>query len=100
MKIRVLHYDAFTDKPGKGNPAGIVPDAGGLSDEQLNALTDRISKEIIKSGFAYIVTTTLRNRKTLRMCIINANTTEDDIRRTVALLDEIAVRETERLRCT
>ena len=37
MKIRVLHYDAFTDKPGKGNPAGIVPDAGGLSDEQMLA---------------------------------------------------------------
>ncbi len=71
----------------------------GLSDEQLNTLTDCISKEIIKSGFAYIVTTTLRERKTLRMCIINANTTKDDIQRTVALLNEIAVRETERVRC-
>ena len=37
MKIRVLHYDAFTDQPGKGNPAGIVLDAGGLSDEQMLA---------------------------------------------------------------
>ena len=71
----------------------------GLSDEQLNALTASISNEIIKSGFAYIVTTTLKGRKTLRMCIINANTTEDDIQRTVALLNEIAVRETDRLRC-
>lgn len=71
----------------------------GLSDEQLNTLTDCISKEIIKSGFAYIVTTTLRERKTLRMCIINANTTKDDIQRTVALLNEIALRETERVRC-
>ena len=71
----------------------------GLSDEQLNALTDSISKEIIKSGFAYIVTTTLRGMKTLRMCIINANTTEDDIRRTVALLNDIAVQETAKLRC-
>ena len=65
----------------------------GLSDDRLNDLTDRISKEIIKSGFAYIVTTTLRGKKTLRMCIINANTTEEDIRRTVAFLNEIAVRE-------
>ena len=31
-------------------------------------------------------------------CCINANTTEDDIRRTVALLNDIAVKETERLR--
>ena len=37
MKIRVLHYDAFTDQPGKGNPAGIVLNAGGLSDEQMLA---------------------------------------------------------------
>lgn len=71
---------------------------GGLSEEQLNNLTDRISREIIRSGFAYIVTTTLRNQKTLRMCIVNANTTEEDIRGTVAYLNEIAVRETEKLR--
>ena len=37
MKIRVLHYDAFTDRPGKGNPAGIVPNAGRFSDEQMLA---------------------------------------------------------------
>ena len=70
----------------------------GLSAEQTNMLTECISKEIIKSGFAYIVTTTLKEQKTLRMCIINANTTEDDIQKTVALLNEIAVRETERLK--
>ncbi len=64
----------------------------GLSDEEIDILTDRISKEIINSGFAYIVTTTLRGRKTLRMCIINANTTEDDIRKTVALLNTIAIK--------
>ena len=70
----------------------------GLSEEQINGLTNCISKEIIKTGFAYILTTTLRGMKTLRMCIINANTTEEDIRKTVALLNEIAVRETEKLR--
>ena len=37
MKIKVLHYDAFTDKPGKGNPAGIVLNAGELSEEQMLA---------------------------------------------------------------
>ena len=72
----------------------------GLSNEQLNSLTDSISKEIIKSGFAYIVTTTLKGMKTLRMCIINANTTDDDIFQTVALLNDIAVKETEKLRRT
>lgn len=72
----------------------------GFSDEQINTLTDRISKEIIESGFAYIVTTTLRGKKTLRMCIINANTTEDDLHKTIALLNEIAVRETEKMRAS
>ena len=38
MKIRVLQYDAFTDKPGKGNPAGIVPEADELSEEQMLAV--------------------------------------------------------------
>ena len=35
MIIKILHYDAFTDKPGLGNPAGIVPYAGNLSEEQM-----------------------------------------------------------------
>jgi len=70
----------------------------GFSAEEINTLTDTISKEIISSGFAFIVTTTLREKKTLRMCIINANTTEDDILQTIALLNEIAVREAKKMR--
>ena len=66
----------------------------GLTNEELDELTARISKELIGSGFAYIVTTVLRGMKTLRMCIINANTTEEDVIQTIALLDEIAVKET------
>lgn len=69
----------------------------GLSVKQIDNLTEHVSKAIIRSGFAYIVTTTLRGRKTLRMCTINANTTEDDIRKTLALLNEIAISETEKL---
>ena len=38
--------------------------------------------------------------KALRMRIINANTTDDDIFQTVALLNDIAVKETEKLRRT
>ena len=37
MNIKALHYDAFTDQPGMGNPAGIVLDAGALSEEQMLA---------------------------------------------------------------
>ena len=70
----------------------------GLSDEALDELTCRISKEIISRGFAFIVTTTLKGKRTLRMCTINANTTEDDILQTISLLDEIAVAETAQLK--
>ena len=69
----------------------------GMPPEKINKLTDNISKKIIESGFAYIVTTVLKGRKTLRMCIINANTTEDDILKTTALLDEIAAKEAEKI---
>ena len=69
----------------------------GLSDEELDVLTSRISQEIIGSGFAFIVTTTLMGRKTLRMCTINANTTEGDIVQTISLLDEIAAGEAQKI---
>ncbi len=38
MVTKILHYDAFTDKPGMGNPAGIVPHAGNLSEKQMLAI--------------------------------------------------------------
>lgn len=69
----------------------------GLTGEELDELTAMISKELIGSGFAYIVTTVLRGMKTLRMCIINANTTEEDVVQTISLLDEIDVKETAKL---
>ncbi len=35
---RVLQVDAFTDEPHAGNPAGVVPDADGLSADQMGAI--------------------------------------------------------------
>ena len=69
----------------------------GLSDKALDELTGRISKEIIRRGFAFIVTTTLKGKRTLRMCTINANTMEKDILQTISLLDEIARNESAEL---
>ncbi len=62
----------------------------GLNDLELDDLNKKISDEIIKSGFAYIVTTRLNNKRTLRMCMINANTTQKDIEETIDKIDEIA----------
>lgn len=62
----------------------------GLSAQELDDLNLRITQEIISSGYAYIVTTTLKDMKTIRMCMINANSTEEDILNTIERLDEIA----------
>lgn len=37
-KVRVLILDAFTDQPFFGNPCGVVPDANGLSDEEMQSI--------------------------------------------------------------
>jgi PhzF family phenazine biosynthesis protein len=38
MTDDVLRYAAFTDRPSGGNPAGVVLDAAGMSDEQMLAI--------------------------------------------------------------
>lgn len=38
MSVQVLHYSAFTRDPAGGNPAGVVLDARGLSDEAMQAI--------------------------------------------------------------
>ena len=38
MKTQFYRCDAFTTEPGKGNPAGVVPDAQSLSDEQMQKI--------------------------------------------------------------
>jgi len=35
---RVLHFDAFADRPGMGNPAGVLLDARGLRDAAMQAI--------------------------------------------------------------
>ncbi|MFC7200363.1 PhzF family phenazine biosynthesis protein [Halospeciosus flavus] len=41
--IRTLLVDAFTDEPLSGNAAGIVPDAGDLDEEQMQAVARELS---------------------------------------------------------
>ncbi|CAM4397274.1 PhzF family phenazine biosynthesis protein [Paenibacillus tarimensis] len=40
--MQVYHYDAFSKIPGKGNPAGVVLDAGHLTDEEMQAAAKAI----------------------------------------------------------
>ena len=42
-KCRVLILDAFTDRPFYGNPCGVVPDASGLSDQQMQKIARELN---------------------------------------------------------
>jgi trans-2,3-dihydro-3-hydroxyanthranilate isomerase len=50
-KIAVRQVDAFTEVALTGNPAGVVPDAAGLSDEQMQT----IAKEMNVSETAFVI---------------------------------------------
>lgn len=59
-----------------------------LSEKELDKLNQYISKQIITSGSAILVTTILQNQVVLRMCLINPRTTIDDIKDTLALCEK------------
>lgn len=40
--INVAHYEAFTDSPGKGNPAGVVFDSDNLTEDQMQNIAKKI----------------------------------------------------------
>ncbi|MGG0120888.1 PhzF family phenazine biosynthesis isomerase [Bacillus paranthracis] len=40
--INVFHYDAFTNKSNMGNPAGIVLDADGLTEEEMQRIAEKV----------------------------------------------------------
>jgi len=62
----------------------------GIDESKYDALTNEVSKRINDSGYAYILTTTLKGKKCCRVCLINGNTTTEDILNTVEYLNGIA----------
>ncbi|OAQ52756.1 hypothetical protein HTG_10540 [Natrinema mahii] len=56
---RVLQVDAFTDEPHTGNPAGVVPDADGLSADQMQA----IAAEMAVSETAFLRSSETADRR-------------------------------------
>ena len=54
MKYRIYQVDSFTTEPFHGNPAGVVPNAEGLTDEQMQ----RIARELNNSETAFIFSAT------------------------------------------
>ena len=65
---------------------GIVAFRFGQEDELQTRLVERMLKE----GFAFLTSTTLKGRTALRLCTINPRTTEDDIIQTIDRLEKFA----------
>ncbi len=62
----------------------------GYTDEQVDELTSQICNAINSSGYAYIVTSTIKGKRIIRLCLVNGNTTTEDVINTIEKLDEIA----------
>ncbi|MFJ8530336.1 PhzF family phenazine biosynthesis isomerase [Bacillus sp. NPDC094106] len=41
-EIKVFHYDAFSNKPNMGNPAGLVLDTEGLTDDEMQLIAKKV----------------------------------------------------------
>lgn len=61
-----------------------------IDSSRYDELQSEISKTIIESGYAYVVTTTIKNMKVLRLNMINGNTTDLDIIEVVNEINRIA----------
>jgi PhzF family phenazine biosynthesis protein len=40
--IKVIHYDAFSNVPNMGNPAGVVLNGEDLSEEQMREVAEKV----------------------------------------------------------
>ncbi len=55
--------------------------------QYLDELTQRIVDDVVRSGLAFLTTTTIHDRRALRLSICNHRTTEEDIE---TVFDELA----------
>ncbi|WBX72234.1 pyridoxal phosphate-dependent decarboxylase family protein [Tenacibaculum retecalamus] len=62
------------------NPIGL-----NLSEKEIDSLNQEISKKVMDSKEALLVTTILNKQVVLRMCLINPKTTIDDVNETLTL---------------
>jgi aromatic-L-amino-acid/L-tryptophan decarboxylase len=55
-----------------------------------DALQTKLVEEMLRDGFAFLTSTTLKGRTALRLCTINPRTTEQDIVQTIDRLEKFA----------
>ncbi|KAL6889986.1 pyridoxal phosphate-dependent transferase [Trichoderma evansii] len=63
----------------------------GLEEKMNDAINDAISAEIIKSNVAYIQTTRIRGRVSLRICVIHPEITNNDMQNIITTLNNLAL---------
>jgi glutamate/tyrosine decarboxylase-like PLP-dependent enzyme len=56
-----------------------------------DALQTRLVDQMLRDGFAFLTSTTLKGRTALRLCTINPRTTEQDIVQTIDRLEKFAL---------
>lgn len=61
-----------------------------LTEKELDALNQEISKQVIAQGEALLVTTVLQGQVVLRMCLINPRTTLQHVQETLQCCEDIA----------
>lgn len=91
---RAEAYVRASDVLQIANPAslGVVcfrvnPRGADIDDARLEAINDAVQTRVIESGTAMMSSTRLRGLYSLRLCILNHNTTWDDVRSTLEAIE-------------
>ncbi|MDH3271278.1 MAG: aminotransferase class V-fold PLP-dependent enzyme [Gemmatimonadota bacterium] len=66
-----------------------------LDDERIEEVSERVQARVIETGTAMMSSTRLRGLYSLRLCILNYNTTWGDVERTLAAIERFALDELE-----
>ena len=95
---RAEEYVRASDVLQIANPAslGVVcfrvkPRATDLDDARLEKLNEGVQARIIESGTAMMSSTRLRGLYSLRLCILNHNTSWEDVRRTLEAIERFGL---------
>ena len=66
-------------------------DTGGLREDTLATLNRKVLAHVFWDGQAFLSSTMVNGRFALRLCIVNHNTTWDDVRETLEAIEQFAV---------
>jgi glutamate/tyrosine decarboxylase-like PLP-dependent enzyme len=73
-----------------------APRLPGRSPDEANAVVQRVVERLVADGYAMVTSTAVRGRTVLRLCLIHAEATLDEVRATVDRLGRFAGEEAAR----